>query len=67
MKINVLVTPDGQISFAIAEGDFDAAKAALTQAINGLKLEGVDITDPGEIERHRHDDEHAHLHEHAHN
>ncbi|MGB8645425.1 MAG: hypothetical protein WCF84_09315 [Anaerolineae bacterium] len=68
MRVNVVIFPDGQVSITVANGEFDAAKVAIQQAVEGLRASGVDFAEVGQIERHRHDDAHlntgTHVHEH---
>ena len=66
--VQIIVGLDGKINFVVAQGsEFDPAKAAIEQVIGGLKMEGIDFAEVGEVERHRHDNPPAHAHEHIHN
>ncbi len=55
MKLEIYVSQDGKIVVKVpGDVEFDAAKAAVRKAIEGLRLEGVPVVFDGEIERHRH-------------
>lgn len=60
--VSIIVGLDGSIKFVVNKGaDFDSARAAITQAIEGLRLEGIDFAEVGDIERHRHEHEHTNV------
>jgi hypothetical protein len=61
-QVTVVIGLDGKIEFAVAQGEFSAAQVAINQTIEGMRAEGVEFSEVGEVERHRHD----HAHEHAH-
>jgi len=63
-KIQVVITPEGQVAFTVAEGEYNSAKAEIEAMINSLQLAGIEFSEIGEVERHRHD--HAHLDQHVH-
>ena len=68
--VDVVVMPDGSISFAVADGenavDFDSAAAEIKQLVAGLQMEGIEFSELGGIERHRHDTPPSiHAHDHA--
>ncbi|MBI5035594.1 MAG: hypothetical protein HZB51_34310 [Chloroflexi bacterium] len=60
MKMQIIIGLDGSIKLTVANGEFEPAKAAIEQAINGLRMEGIDFSEVGEVERHRHDNQHEH-------
>ena len=64
MIIKVVITPEGKITFTVAEGDYNAAKVQIEAMIQDLQLQGIEFSDIGEVERHRHD--HAHLDQNVH-
>lgn len=66
MKVTAILQPDGTINLTVKDGEFEPAKAALTQALEGLRAEGVDFAEVGEVERHRHDQAHVHAAPHVH-
>ncbi len=66
MKVYVTVYLDGKVSLTVAQGEFEPARAAIEQTIQGLRLAGIDFAEVGEIERHRHDDPNVHAESHVH-
>ncbi len=64
-KVFVAISPDGKVSITVAQGDFNAARAAIEQTVQGLRLAGIDFAEVGEIEKHRHDDPDVHVEQHV--
>ena len=58
-RVNIIIGLDGSISFVVAQGDFNSAKTAIQQAVEELKLAGVEFESLGDVEQHRHDNEHV--------
>lgn len=71
-QVTLVIKQNGEIEFAVANGEYEAAKTAIQQTIEQLRAAGIDFSELGDIERHRHDDPHTHVesgvtqHDHAH-
>jgi len=62
MKGRIVIMPDGQVAFFVDEGDFEGGKAKLEKLVKTLRAGGVEFTEVGQVEQHRHDLENAHEH-----
>lgn len=62
MKARIIITPDGKIAAFIDEGSFAEGKAKLETLLADLGGLGIELTDIGEVEQHKHDTDHAHMH-----
>ncbi len=56
MKIRVVVTNDGQVSLYSDDGTYAEGKEKLEMILGQLKTQGIELTDIGQVEQHRHDD-----------
>ena len=66
MKIRIVITPDGQIALFSDTGTFTAGKEQLEKLLASLQADGVQFSEVGQVEQHRHDGEHVHDHTHTH-
>lgn len=62
MKARIIITPDGNLAAFIDEGTFEEGKIKLERLLADLSGLGIDLTEIGQAEQHRHDDQHAQLH-----
>ncbi len=65
MKARAVILPDGQISFFVDEGSFEEAREKLAALVRDLAAAGLNFSEIGTVEQHRHDDQHQHNHVHA--
>lgn len=63
MKARIIILPDGQVSAFTDEGSFDAGKAKIEALWQTLRASGLDFSEVGQVEQHKHD--HQHVHQHA--
>lgn len=62
MVVSLVIGTDGSVAFAVGQGDFEQASAALQQIARELQMRGVNFESMGDIEKHRHDHEHEPAH-----
>lgn len=65
MKARIVITPTGEIAFFTEEGTFEAGAEVIDALLKQLQAQGINLTDLGQPEQHRHDDGHVHSHVHA--
>ena len=57
-----MILPDGKLSVFIAEGTFAEGKVKMEKMLSDLGLDGLEFSEVGQVEQHKHDTEHAHVH-----
>lgn len=65
MKARVVITADGQIALFTDEGGFESGKVQIERLLKALKLDGVQFSEVGQVEQHRHDGQEVQAHTHS--
>lgn len=67
MKVRIVVTNDGQVSLFSEDGTFSEGKEKLELMLKYFQAQGIELSDIGQVEQHRHDGDgvlagHVHSH-----
>lgn len=65
MKGRVVITPNGGVAFFVDEGSLEDGKQAIERLVKKLKTDGVEFTEVGQVEQHRHAQDQVHDHVHS--
>lgn len=68
MKARIVILPDGQISIFTDEGTLESGKLQIESILSALQASGLEFSEIGQVEQHKHAHEHAgeHAHNHSH-
>ncbi len=62
MRIRIVLMPDGQIGLFSEQGTLADGERDLTRLLNELGATGIQFSQIGDVEQHRHDDTPTHQH-----
>jgi hypothetical protein len=59
MKARIVIGTDGQIAFFVDEGSFSEGSQVLSDLLRDLAAGGLQFSEIGQVEQHRHDEQRA--------
>lgn len=62
IKADIVIGPDGKVTVFTRGGTFNEGRKKLLALIEELKAQGLEITETGDVEQHRHDEQSVTVH-----